>query len=237
MFQKSLAYFLITLFALLPGYSSAGVPFAPRMLPIKVEANRETPHLFVAGRPGAKPLKPAFKKSAAKPRTKSEKTVGQKLKPHPHLGRKATQKPITVARVKGLKLSKIKTRITISESLSRPLAVTRKIVADRLGTKRLTEISTAKGGQSAKPRNLHEQLLLKNILLTPESGVSLPLNDDPRFKQSEGWQKKQASIRTIGYKSIKEDGTTVYKGTNYVARYQYNNNNGKIEDIKFIGKQ
>lgn len=82
------------------------------------------------------------------------------------------------------------------------------------------KISTAKPGQATKPRDLNEQVLFNQVLENPAAGQRLGLNNDPRFKASDGFIKMQANQK-------------LPNGQNITIHYQYNSITGKAYDIKF----
>ena len=87
-----------------------------------------------------------------------------------------------------------------------------------------SKISTAKPGQSAVPRDLNEQVLFNRVLDNPRAGKPLELNNDPRFKASDGFQKMEA-IQTL------PDGKKI------IIHYQYDTKTGKTYDLKFTTPQ
>ena len=85
-----------------------------------------------------------------------------------------------------------------------------------------TKISTARGLQSAIPRDLNEQVFLNSLKVKPGSGEKLEgLNNDSRFRAEDGFQKMKAS-KTL------EDGTKIE------VHYQFNTVTGEAFDYKFV---
>ncbi|WP_170419199.1 two-partner secretion domain-containing protein [Ruegeria atlantica] len=82
-------------------------------------------------------------------------------------------------------------------------------------------ISTAKPNQATTPRNLTEQAAWNGVLENPSAGRHLDLNNDPRFKPEDGFQKMETS-------TVTENGQRV------TIHYQYNSNTGQAYDIKIV---
>jgi filamentous hemagglutinin len=81
-------------------------------------------------------------------------------------------------------------------------------------------ISTAKFYQVNEPRDFNEQMLWNRVVSQPSSGKPLiGMNNDPRFRIEDGWQKMQADHKL-------SDGSTI------VIHYQYNKNDGLAYDMK-----
>ncbi|WP_203416165.1 hypothetical protein, partial [Pseudovibrio axinellae] len=86
-------------------------------------------------------------------------------------------------------------------------------------------ISTAKPHQATKPRDLNEQTLWNRITNDASAGRPLPgLNNDPRFKSADGFQKMEAVHTT-------PSGETI------TIHYQYNSNSGRAYDMKYTTPQ
>ncbi|TCV91046.1 VENN motif pre-toxin domain-containing protein [Biostraticola tofi] len=95
------------------------------------------------------------------------------------------------------------------------------VISNKILISAAEKISTAKPGkQSAIPRDLNEQIVLKQVQENPAKGEILPgMNSDPRFPASAGFQKMQAVQKNAEGKSI-------------TIHYQYNSTTGKAYDIK-----
>jgi hypothetical protein len=87
--------------------------------------------------------------------------------------------------------------------------------------KNAESISTAKTGkQVTVPRDLNEQIFWKQVEANPSQGSKLPgMNNDPRFPESAGFQKMQATHQL-------PDGSSI------TIHYQYNSYTGKAYDMK-----
>lgn len=87
--------------------------------------------------------------------------------------------------------------------------------------KNAESISTAKTGkQVTVPRDLNEQIFWKQVEANPSQGSKLPgVNNDPRFPESAGFQKMQATHQL-------PDGSSI------TIHYQYNSYTGKAYDMK-----
>ncbi|EGY51280.1 hypothetical protein HMPREF9371_2504, partial [Neisseria shayeganii 871] len=82
-------------------------------------------------------------------------------------------------------------------------------------------VSTAKQYQSTIPRNLQEQIFAKSVRVNPLQGRNLDgMNTDPRFPQSAGFQKMQATQQ-------------LSTGEKIIIHYQYNHINKRVYDLKF----
>ncbi|WP_049857504.1 hemagglutinin repeat-containing protein [Trabulsiella odontotermitis] len=91
------------------------------------------------------------------------------------------------------------------------------------------KISTAKGLQSATPRDLNEQILWKQVESNPANGIKfsdkgLNLNTDPRFPYSAGFEKMTATHE-------------LPNGSKIEIHYQYNSVTGKAYDMKIVSPQ
>ncbi|UCB33322.1 Pre-toxin domain with VENN motif protein (plasmid) [Duffyella gerundensis] len=96
-----------------------------------------------------------------------------------------------------------------------------KVIDNKILISAAEKISTAKPGkQSAVPRDLNEQIVLKQVQENPAAGEKLiGMNNDPRFPASAGFQKMQ-----VVQKNAKGESITVH--------YQYNFTTGKAYDMK-----
>ena len=96
-----------------------------------------------------------------------------------------------------------------------------KVIDNKILISAAEKISTAKPGkQSAVPRDLNEQIVLKQEQENPAAGEKLiGMNNDPRFPASAGFQKMQ-----VVQKNAKGESITVH--------YQYNFTTGKAYDMK-----
>ncbi len=86
------------------------------------------------------------------------------------------------------------------------------------------KISTAKSFQSTAPRDMQEQVVWNQVVLSPGGGKPLPLSGDPRFAQDAGFNKMEFSHR-------------LPDGTNISVHYQYNVNTGRAYDMKIVTPQ
>ncbi|EKC4132935.1 VENN motif pre-toxin domain-containing protein [Salmonella enterica subsp. enterica] len=104
-----------------------------------------------------------------------------------------------------------------------------KVIDNKILISAAEKISTAKGLQSATPRDLNEQILWKQVESNPANGIKfsdkgLNLNTDPRFPYSAGFEKMTATHE-------------LPNGSKIEIHYQYNSVTGKAYDMKIVSPQ
>jgi len=97
--------------------------------------------------------------------------------------------------------------------------VTVLVCSPEVSTFNHNNVSTVKSDQSAVRRDSNEQDLWNKVIDNPSEGKSLPLNSDPRFPSSAGWEKKRAT-------------KVLANGKKITIHYQYNSYTGIAYDIK-----
>lgn len=250
MFRKFLSCALAIFLTLTITGNLAASARVPSPVTWKSVESRVGPVILAASGKSPKLLRPTFNK-VARPVAR-QPTAGKRVRVSRNIGRPVVAKSNTAGRIRGISLPRANQRVSVSPTAERKFTQAVKPATAALAKHSITnarknaallkirqnKISTAKVWQSAKPRNLTEQILMQQIHSAPEKAVSLPgLNNDPRFRSENGWSKMQITFRTIKEKSITDKGTVISQGVPVTARYQYNKITKQVDDIKYVGNE